>query len=161
MFSKLFLMITLVLFLGNPSDENRVYHKEYYVSGIMKSEGWLNNGVKTAFWKFYYPNGKLSEKGNYENNRRVSYWRFYTEDGKPLKEGHYQNGEMNDWWLFYDAYGKLDYKCQIQNGEKNGYCLKYKNEELTSAIKYVHGERIKEWYSFSSFTKENSLSDLR
>lgn len=161
MFPKLFILATLFLFLGNPSEENGLYHKEYYPSGKMKAEGWMQNDMKSAFWKYYHPNGELSEEGHYKNNRRESYWKFFTVDGKPLQAGHYQNGEMKDWWLFYDAKGKIDFKCQFQNGKKNGYCLKYKNEELASAVKYTNGERIKEWYSFSSFARENSLSDLK
>lgn len=161
MFTKLCFMVTLFLFLGNPSEENGMYHRDYYPTGNLKSEGWLKNNVKTAFWKYYHPNGKLSEEGHYQNNRRVDYWKFYGVNGKPRQEGHYKNGEMFDWWLFFDAQGKIDRKCQFKNGEKNGYCLTYKNEKLASAEKYMNGKKIKEWYSFSSFAKENSLSDLR
>jgi len=37
----------------------------------------------------------------------------------------------------------------------------YKNEKLTSAVKYSKGERIKEWTDLKSFKKENKLSDLK
>ena len=161
MIPKIFFMVTLFVFIGQPSEENSMYHKEYYPSGKMKAQGWLQNGTKSNFWKYYYPNGKVSQEGHYKNNRRVSYWKFFTADGKPSQEGHYQNGLKNDWWLFYDGRGKVDYKCQFGNDRKDGYCLNYKNGELASAVKYSHGKKIKEWYSFSSFTKENSLSDLR
>jgi len=68
---------------------------------------------------------------------------------------------MANWWLYYDATGKIQHKCQLINGVKNGYCLKYKKEKLASAEKYSNGKKIKEWYSLSSFKKENSLSDLK
>jgi len=161
MFPKLFFVVTLFLFLGNPSEENGMYHRDYYSSGKLKSEGWLKNNLKTAYWKYYHSNGNLSEEGHCQNNRRVAYWKFYAGNGRPSQEGHYKNGEKADWWLYYDANGKINYKCQLKNGKKEGYCLNYKNEKLASAEKYTNGEKIKEWYSFSSFAKENSFSDLR
>ena len=161
MIPKLFFMVTLFLFLGNPSEENGEYHRDYYPTGKLKSEGWLKNNAKTAYWKYYHPTGKLSEEGHYQNNRRTDYWKFYAVNGNPLQEGHYMNGKMTDWWLFFDVQGKIDHKCQLKNGEKNGYCLKHKNGKLASAEKYTNGKKIKEWYSFSSFAKENNVSDLR
>lgn len=161
MFPKLFFMVTLFLFLGNASEEIGMYHRDFYPTGKLKSEGWLNNGAKVEYWKFYHSNGRLSEEGHYKNDRRIAYWKFYTPIGKPVQEGHYENGEKSDWWLFYDANGKLIQKCQLSNGKKNGYCLQYMDETLTSAEKYQNDKKIKEWYSFSSFKKENSLSDLK
>ena len=160
MFPKLFLMVCFV-FYGLQSEYDLVYHKEYYESGAIKQEGWLKNGVKADFWKFYHTNGKLSEKGHYQNNQRVSYWYFYDSYGKPLQEGHYKDGKKSNWWLFYDSMGKVNHKCQLSNGKKNGYCLQYINEKLTSAEKYQNGKKIKEWFSFSSFRRENNLSDLK
>ena len=147
MFPKLFLMAALVLF-GLQSKGDAVYHKEYYQTGNIKEEGWLINGEKTDFWKFYHNNGKLAEQGHYKNNQRTTYWHFYDSYGKPLQECHY-------------SMGKVNHKCQLINGKKNGYCLKYIKEKLTSAEKYQNGKKIKEWFSFSSFRRENNLSDLK
>jgi len=161
MFPKLVFMTFMFAFFANSSEEKSVYHKEYYQTGKLKAEGWLKNGVKTDYWKFYHPNGKCSEQGHYRKGQRVAYWHFYDSKGRPLQEGHYKNDEKTNWWLFYDANGKVNHKCQLNNGKKNGYCLQYLNEKLTSAEKYRNGKKIKEWYSFSSFKRENSLSDLR
>jgi len=35
------------------------------------------------------------------------------------------------------------------------------NEKLTSAEKYSNGKKIKEWFDFSSFKRDNNLSDLK
>lgn len=161
MFPKLFFLAVLFLAFGKPSDKSSMYHKEYYESGKLKAEGWLKNGLKNAYWKFYHPNGKLSEEGHYKNNRREKYWYYYDTKGRPLQEGHFSNGVKTEWWLFYDTNGKINHKCQLRNGKKNGYCLQYHNEKLTSAEKYQNGKKIKEWFSFGSFRKENSLSDLK
>lgn len=160
MLCRLLFSILTIFFLGSFSEQNSTYQKEYYDNGKLKSEGWTKNGIKADYWKFYHPNGKLSEEGHFQNNKRTKYWHFYDQDGKHLQEGHYLKGTKTDWWLFYDSNGKVNHKCQLKNGKKNGYCLKYLDERLTSAEKYQNGEKVKEWFSFASFKRENNLSDL-
>lgn len=160
MFLKLSILVGSLL-LRNPSFENSTYHKEFYETGRTKSEGWLKNGLKEGYWLFYHPNGEVAEKGHYKNGSRVEYWYFYSLKGFPQQEGHYKNGKMVDWWLFYDDKGRINHKCQLNDGRKNGYCLQYLNEKLTSAEKYRNGKKIKKWTSFSSFKRENKLSDLK
>lgn len=168
MFVKAFILITFFLYFGNPSEEiieaekeNNLYHKEYYETGRTKSAGWIFKGVKNGYWRFYHANGKISEQGYYKNNQRIKYWYFYSQNGVRAQEGHYQYGKRTDWWLFYDGYGRVNHKCQLSGGIKNGYCLTYNGTKLTSAEKYKHGKKIKEWFSFSSFRRENNLSDLK
>lgn len=168
MFTKVFLLITFFLSFGNPSEvmsdnwrEKSMYQKEYYETGKTKSAGWIYNDVKIGYWRFYHPNGKVSEQGYYKNNQRIKYWYFYSHFGKKISEGHYVNGKKSNWWLFFNTNGKLNHKCQLSNGIKNGYCLMYNNTKLTSAEKYKNGNKIKEWYDFSSFRRENNLSDLK
>jgi len=161
MLSKLFFLITIFLFIGNPSGKGNMYHKEFYPTGYTKSEGWIKTDKKVGYWKFYHSNGSISMKGHYQNDRPEKYWYFYHKNGNLEKEGHYNNGKKRDWWLFYDEKGKVNHKCQLSNGRKNGYCLKYTHEKLTSAEKYANGKKIMEWFSLRSFKKENNLSDLR
>jgi len=73
-FAKLFILIIFLLSFGNPSEENKNYHKEHYATGTIKAEGWLKNGQKEGYWRFYHQNGKVSEQGEYKNNQRVKYW---------------------------------------------------------------------------------------
>ena len=124
------LLISLVLFLTGTLDDARTYHKYYYETGQIKSQGWKKGKTKTDYWFYYRKNGQLQ------------------------KEGHYRNGKMVDWWLFYDENGVLNHKCQISGGKKNGYCLKYMDEKLTSAVKYTQGKRVKEWYDLKSFKRK-------
>lgn len=161
MFSKLSLIVYMLFLMGTISNPGKMYHKEYHKNGKIKSEGWLAGNHKVDYWKFYHMNGKRFQQGHFKNGQRVGYWHFFHENGKLEMEGHYKNGKKASWWLFYDQNGKIIHKCQLNDGIKNGYCLKYKNEKLTSAEKYENGQKIKEWFSFRSFKKENKLSDLR
>ncbi|MCL6267628.1 toxin-antitoxin system YwqK family antitoxin [Flagellimonas myxillae] len=148
-----FLMLTL--------GAGKMYHRDFYPDGEIKEEGWKERNSKEGFWKFYYPNGQIESQGHFKKNLRNGYWYFRDENGKPKMEGHFKAGEKAMWWLFYDENGKINHKCQLKNGIKNGYCLKYTDEELKSAEKYKNGKKIKEWFSFGSFKKENKLSDLK
>ena len=161
MLLKLSFLKPLILIFFSVFLLNKAYHKSYYENGKIKEQGWKKGDSKEDFWKFYYSNGKIKEQGHYKGNKRTGYWYFYSQYGKLQTEGHYTQGSMVKWWLFYDKNEKVIHKCQLQNGIKNGYCLKYMNEELTSAEKYKNGKKIKEWFSFRSFKKENKLSDLK
>ncbi|WP_136465933.1 toxin-antitoxin system YwqK family antitoxin [Flagellimonas onchidii] len=155
------LFLAGLFFLNSFAFAKKEYHREYHSNGLLKSEGWKKGEFKEDFWKFYHPNGKIMEKGHFKHDQKVGYWYFYDLGGRPEMEGHYKQGKMAMWWLFYDEHGKINHKCQLQKGVKNGYCLKYKNEKLTSAEKYAKGKKVKEWFDFRSFKKENKLSDLK
>lgn len=151
-----FSVFVLVLFAAN-----RMYVRSYHENGQLAAAGWKLNGQKDEFWKYYYSNGNLMEQGHYKMDSRNGYWYFYGEDGRLEMEGHMRNGQKNDWWLFYDMNEKINHKCQLREGIKNGYCLKYMDEKLKSAEKYRNGQKVKEWFSFRNFKKENKLSDLK
>ncbi len=153
--SRFLILLFLCASLG------KSYHREFYENGQLKAQGWKKGDSKEDFWKFYYENGKISEQGHFKNNVKVGYWYAYDKTGRLKSEGHFDKGNKVNWWLFYDENQKVDHKCQLKDGIKNGYCLKYRNEELKSAEKYKNGKKIKEWFSFSSFKKENKLSDLK
>ncbi|WP_411028921.1 toxin-antitoxin system YwqK family antitoxin [Spongiimicrobium sp. 3-5] len=161
MFSKSLLLTLGLILFGNLVGPKNIYHKDYYANGTIKSEGWTNSHGRDGFWKFYHANGNKSEQGHYRHDIREKYWYFYRSNGSLKKEGHYKHGKSVNWWLYYDENGKVSHKCQLRNGKKNGYCLKYMDEKLSSAEKYSNGKKIKEWYSFRSFKKENNLSDLK
>ena len=158
----LYLTLYFLFFLGTTGEEvSEKYVKEFYPSGTLKSEGWVKGNAKIRYWQFYYPNGNPMKKGHYKKDTKVGYWYFYQSNGLLEREGHFVNGTMGLWWLFYDAQGNIDHKCQLAKGIKNGYCLRYKDEKLISAAKYRNGKKVKEWYDFYSFKKDNDLSKLK
>lgn len=154
--------ITLtLLFLAYSCFPQKVYQKNYFDNGKIKSEGWIENDKKEKYWVFYYKNGNIKEKGHYKNGLRNKYWYFYNRDTSKDKEGHFVNGLKNKWWLFYDNDGNVNHKCQLKNNRKDGYCLIYRNRKLVKASKFENGKKIKEWKDFSSFKRENNLNDLK
>ena len=155
------LLILIALLFSFIGEKEKEYYKDYHPNGLLKSEGWLINKSKSGYWKFYFNNGKVANSGHYQNGRKNEYWHYYYKDGILAKEGHYQAGAPVNWWIYYNQNGHVVHKCQLRNGVKDGYCLKYKDQELTSAEKYSNGKKIDEWFSFTSFKRENKLSDLK
>ena len=160
MLKKISILLILVVLWGFTPEET-TYKKTFYANGKVKSEGWVRYNVKTGYWKFYHENGKISSQGHYEYDKKEKYWYFYNKNRVRVQEGHFINDEKINWWLFYDNQGRINHKCQLSKGVKNGYCLKYVDNELTSAEKYNNGKKVKEWSSFGAFKKENSISDLK
>jgi antitoxin component YwqK of YwqJK toxin-antitoxin module len=160
-FFRLCVSIILIVSCSNTIFSQKKYQKEYYKNGQLKQEGWVLNNHKIDYWKFFYKNGNLKKEGLFKDNLETKYWYFYSENSIKEKEGHFIEGQQNDWWLFYDKKGHVIHKCQLKNNQKNGYCLIYQEGTLIKASKFKKGKKINEWKDFSSFKKENSLSDLR
>lgn len=158
---KILLIVLLTSFFMNMNAQSKRYIRTYYRNGILKSEGWQEGNKRDGYWKLYHSSGNISEMGHYKNDQKNGYWYSYSRGGILIEEGHYSKGEKNKWWLFYDDLGNLIHKCQLDKGIKNGYCLMYENEELTSALKYRRGKKLKEWHDFKSFKRENNLLDLK
>ena len=160
MLKKISILLILVFIWGFSSEDN-TYKKTFYDNGQIKSEGWVRYNIKSGYWKFYHNNGKIASQGHYDYNKKEKYWYFYNTNRVRTQEGHFTKDQKVNWWLFYDKQGRVNHKCQLNKGVKNGYCLKYSDNELTSAEKYSNGKKIKEWTSFNDFKKENSVSDLK
>ena len=154
-FSVCLAIILLVLF-----QPEKNYKRDYFASGVLKSEGWAESGRRTGYWKFYHPNGQLAARGAFEQNRKSGYWYFFGPEGNLEREGHYRGGKASDWWIEYDAAGNPKHKCQLRSGEKNGYCLMYREGELQSASQYRAGVFVKSWDDLASFKRDNRGKDL-
>jgi len=107
------LKLTIVIFFilgSNPleTDVIKLYAKDYYANGKLKSEGWSMGDMKVKYWKFYHSNGTVAAKGHFSSNKKTGYWYFYREDGSLEREGHYNNDIAEKWWIFYDLAWRMD-----------------------------------------------------
>ncbi|WP_196890766.1 toxin-antitoxin system YwqK family antitoxin [Aureivirga marina] len=137
------------------------YWKSYFQNGKLKEEGRYVQNKKDLYWLYYFENGTIKERGFYKNNLREQFWVFFHQNKTKKEEGHYLNGLKTKWWVFYNSVGEVQKKCQFVDDKCSGYCLVYENEKLVKAEKYVNDKKVNEWTSYSSFRKENKLSDLK
>jgi len=152
---SIYLFLVLTLFSNSYSSPDGEYLKNYYESGILKSEGWTVNNYKSGYWKFYNEDAKLSSKGSFKNDKKSGYWYFYDKDGTPIKEGHFVNGSAENWWIFYEIGKPYKTKVEFHNNKKNGYALCYKNKKLIRVEKYHSNVKTGTWTSISAFKQDN------
>jgi antitoxin component YwqK of YwqJK toxin-antitoxin module len=124
------------IFISFGFTAEKVYVKNYYQSGKMKSEGWSIE------------------------NKKVDYWFYYFENGNVKQEGHYLNDKKTKWWIFYNSNKEIIKKCEFENDIMEGLCIVYKDGDIIGAEKYAKGKKIKYWNSVSEFKKDNDFSML-
>jgi len=60
MILKLTIAIFFILGSGpKETDAVKLYAKDYYANGQLKSEGWSMGDMKVKYWKFYHSNGRV------------------------------------------------------------------------------------------------------
>ena len=78
------ILILLAFIVSFNTFAERVYIKNYFDNGIMKSEGWTENNKKIEHWKYYHTNGNLEKAGDYKIDLKEGFWNFYHKN-KTLK----------------------------------------------------------------------------
>lgn len=117
--------------------DDKIYVKNYFDNGQMKSEGWMKKNQKEGYWFSYYENGNKKEEGHFKNNKKAK------------------------WWIYYNVNEGIEKKCEFENDVMNGYCIIYFNGDVVRGEKYQSGKKIKQWNSLSEFKKDNSISQTK
>lgn len=141
------------LFLFPSLETKKEYKKEYYDTGTLKEEGWVNNNLKEGYWIYFFNDGGTQKKGHYHKGKKQGYWYFYSQENVLLKEGHFNIGLKDNWWTFYER--KLLLKVQYKKNKRNGFGLVYHNKKLKKAIKFEEDKKVGEWSSLMSFRRDN------
>jgi antitoxin component YwqK of YwqJK toxin-antitoxin module len=128
--------IFLILFYL-PIFGDKIYVKNYFENGQIKSEGWMSNNEKDGYWFTYHENGSKKEEGHFKNNKKTK------------------------WWINYDNQSKIERKCEFENNLMNGFCIIYNNGEPIRGEKFVKGKKIKQWNSLSEFRKDNFIAFIK
>ena len=67
----------------------------YGEDSLKISEGTMRNGKPDGYWKNYYLSGIIKSEGNRKEFELDSLWRFYDEEGKVILEINYSSGKKN------------------------------------------------------------------
>lgn len=104
--------------------------------------------------KIHYPNGKLKSEGWIENNQKTAYWFYYFENGNKKEEGHYETNKKTKWWIFYNSKGKITQKSEFKNDKLDGLSITYIEGKISKAEKYKLGNKEKEWNNLDDYLKD-------
>ena len=133
MINAIYLVLLFSIF-GNNSQ--KLYQKDYFANGYLKSEGWMIKKQKVDYWFFYYDNKSIKEEGHYFNNQKCK------------------------WWTFYNSKEEVIKKCEFLNDKMDGLCIVYEKGTIIRAEKYKLGKKVNQWNTLADFKKDNALSRL-
>ena len=68
--------------------------KEYFESGVMKTEAVFKNNQYDGLVTTYFPSGSIRMQGMYKNGVRDGNWKVYKETGELDHEDIYKNGTL-------------------------------------------------------------------
>ncbi|WP_130734085.1 toxin-antitoxin system YwqK family antitoxin [Flavobacterium sp. J27] len=128
---RIYLSLCLFLIVIMSAFGQKTYIKNYYDTGVLKEEGWV------------------------ENNQKVDYWFFYDKNGVKKEEGHYDKNQKVKWWIFYDAKGKVVKKSEFENNKLNGFTIVYEKNKIIRAEEYTMNKKTNQWESLEAFKKDN------
>ncbi len=110
----------------------------YSTDSIIVSEGTMVAGKPNGFWKNYYKTGILKSQGNRKNFELDSLWNFYNEDGNIILEINYKKGKKNGFRTTYQ--GNEITKENFIDDIKQGYTLVYfTNNKIKNKTPFVNG----------------------
>ena len=134
-------------------EPNTVYAeviKEYFPSGILKSEieykdgtrTKTSKGVKDGVEKIYYNTGQLAYVVHNVEGKRDGKLLWYEIDGQLIKETNFHLGKQEGWEKVYFPNGQLQHSVKYVDDRKEGVEKEYYSTgALASEVTFVHGKR--------------------
>ena len=104
-FNTIVLVICVLQLAAQPDQDGPT--KYFFPNGKVSSEGVLLNGKPEGFWKNYYDTGVLRSEGNRDTVLVDSLWRFYAPDGSLQNEINYAANKKNGASRSFDTTGVL------------------------------------------------------
>lgn len=127
--------------------EVSVMFQDLYYINFWDKEGNQTLKDKTGRIKTYHgTTGKVESEGEMQNGLRTGYWRFYDPEGKLHEVGNYKDGERNGKWLFGDLEGMhyLDDACYDITDPRIIEEMELKKKKLSIyEVVYKNGKSIK------------------
>lgn len=96
-----------------------------YSNGQKSSEGFLEQGKPNGYWKNYYETGILKSEGNRKDFQLDSTWKFFRVDGSLQQSIEYKENLKYGLECFYDSLGRkersITYKSDVKEGPASEY----------------------------------------
>lgn len=160
------IIFTLIFCVSQAQQENNIntdgYNIFYGEDSVVISEGYMRQGKPDGYWKNYYTSGIIKSEGNRRNFELDSLWKFYDEDGRIILEINYKKGKKNGYRTTYQGSetikenfvddvkqgnsfllypnGKTKLKTPFLNGLEDGIAREYNLEgNIVQLITYKKG----------------------
>jgi hypothetical protein len=103
--------------IPDSANNQKVYEKQFYQSGSLFIEGYLENDLRTGKWIAYYESGKLWSIGYYEDGKNHGNSEVYYENGRIRYTKNYKNDVAEGLWKFYGQDGALVGEVMYEKGK--------------------------------------------
>lgn len=123
----------------------------YYENGQVSSTGLMIDEKPVGYWRNYYPTGILKSEGNRENFQLQDLWKFYSETGDIQKEITFKTGKRHGLTRIYND---SCYVVRIEpyvNDKLEGEVREYfeHGKKLRQTVPYVEGIKDGVAYEFA------------
>lgn len=116
-------------------------------NGKLKSEGNMQDKLRTGLWSFYLGDGKtllLTEE--YKEGELHGEQKVFYKTGKLTKHAHYKNGKLDGVRKIYSKEGEIIEELTYKDGVMHGAAVIYdKNAVLFAKGNYTNGFRTGTW----------------
>jgi antitoxin component YwqK of YwqJK toxin-antitoxin module len=95
--------------------------REWYESGLPRTELGYARGEKTGRHRTWWPTGSLREVGLYWHDARVDEYRAYYSSGAPYERRHYASGHEAGLQQSWSEDGALFLNYEVRDGRRYGF----------------------------------------
>lgn len=87
--------------------DSTVTLRQFYSTGILRSEGRIINGQREGRWQFFFANGRPQTEATFIGGKEDGAYTVYRENGVPYYRGMYKAGRRIGIWELYDEEAHL------------------------------------------------------
>ena len=115
------------------------YKVFYYPNGQKSSEGYLVEGKPDGYWKNYFDTGVLKSEGNRKNYLLDSTWKFFRLDGSLQQTIEYKENSKFGEECFYDSLGRKERSVYFKSDIKEGPAYEfYSSGKMRTSFNYTN-----------------------
>ncbi len=133
------LFVSLAIF---SQEEDKIvtngYNIFYAEDSSKVSEGTMRNGRPDGYWKNYYSSGILKSEGNRKDFELDSIWKFYDEEGKIILEISYEKGKKNGFRTTYQG-DEIIKENFIDDVKQGNTLVFYPDKLIKSKTPFING----------------------
>ncbi len=89
------------------SNDTLLTEKTWYANGVLSSESFYKDGLKTGIYKEYYVTGHIRSEQVYVKGMKEGVYKSYFDNGVVYNDGQFKNDSLTGDLKFYSKEGKL------------------------------------------------------